>query len=179
MSPPPTNIDGTDITGATIDGQEVEEITIDGNVVFTSGITTVTSRPDDNNTASVTDSRGLVIRPKDDFPSVGARISNNTSGVVRARLYDYTAASYIETVDISGLTAGDAFAFVSPIDSGDDYGIEVDNNGSSYTVGFRGNEKDYPYTGQELDIVAVSDDGIQDPVAVQGVNDIGNPGGIL
>jgi hypothetical protein len=35
MSPPPTSIDGTDITGATIDGQEVQEITIDGQTVFT------------------------------------------------------------------------------------------------------------------------------------------------
>jgi len=35
MSPPPTSIDGTDITGATIDGQKVEEITIDGQTVFT------------------------------------------------------------------------------------------------------------------------------------------------
>jgi hypothetical protein len=35
MSPPPTSIDGTDITGATIDGQEVQEITIDGDTVFT------------------------------------------------------------------------------------------------------------------------------------------------
>jgi len=34
MSPPPTSIDGTDITGATIDGQEVQEITIDGETVF-------------------------------------------------------------------------------------------------------------------------------------------------
>jgi len=34
MSPPPTSIDGTDITGATIDGQEVQEITIDGQSVF-------------------------------------------------------------------------------------------------------------------------------------------------
>jgi hypothetical protein len=36
MTPPPTNIDGTDITGATIDGQEVQEITIDGETVFVS-----------------------------------------------------------------------------------------------------------------------------------------------
>jgi hypothetical protein len=35
MTPPPTSIDGTDITGATIDGQEVQEITIDGQTVFT------------------------------------------------------------------------------------------------------------------------------------------------
>jgi hypothetical protein len=37
MTPPPTNIDGTDITGATIDGQEVQEITVDGQTVFTAG----------------------------------------------------------------------------------------------------------------------------------------------
>ena len=37
MSPPPTSIDGTDITGATIDGQEVQEITVDGQTVFTAG----------------------------------------------------------------------------------------------------------------------------------------------
>jgi len=34
MSPPPTSIDGTDITGATIDGQEVQEITVDGDTMF-------------------------------------------------------------------------------------------------------------------------------------------------
>jgi len=38
MSPPPTNIDGTDITGATIDGQDVQEITVDGQTVFSKGV---------------------------------------------------------------------------------------------------------------------------------------------
>jgi len=37
MSPPPTSIDGSDITGSTIDGQEVQEITVDGQTVFTAG----------------------------------------------------------------------------------------------------------------------------------------------
>jgi len=32
---PPTNIDGTDITGATMDGTDVTEITVDGDTVFT------------------------------------------------------------------------------------------------------------------------------------------------
>jgi len=38
MTPPPTSIDGTDITGATIDGQEVQEITIDGQTVFSATV---------------------------------------------------------------------------------------------------------------------------------------------
>ena len=37
MTPPPTSIDGTDITGATIDGQDVQEITVDGQTVFSPG----------------------------------------------------------------------------------------------------------------------------------------------
>jgi hypothetical protein len=32
---PPTSLDGTDITGATIDGTDVQEITVDGQTVFT------------------------------------------------------------------------------------------------------------------------------------------------
>jgi len=37
MNPPPTSIDGTDITGATIDGTKVQEITVDGDTVFIAG----------------------------------------------------------------------------------------------------------------------------------------------
>jgi len=48
MSPPPTSIDGTDITGATIDGQEVQEITVDGQTVF-SGFPRVLEQFDDGN----------------------------------------------------------------------------------------------------------------------------------
>jgi len=47
MSPPPTSIDGTDITGATIDGQQVEEITIDGQTVF-SAVTLIDDFEDGN-----------------------------------------------------------------------------------------------------------------------------------
>jgi len=34
MTPPPINIDGSDITGATIDGTDVQEVTVDGTQVF-------------------------------------------------------------------------------------------------------------------------------------------------
>ena len=35
---PPTSIDGSDITGATIDDTDVQEITVDGDVVFSAGL---------------------------------------------------------------------------------------------------------------------------------------------
>jgi len=55
MTPPPTSIDGTDITGATIDGQDVEEITIDGNVVFSAA----PDIPDAQNLVARYDARNL------------------------------------------------------------------------------------------------------------------------
>jgi len=62
MSPPPTSIDGTDITGATIDGQEVQEITIDGQTVFTAGppdfVVTQYTYEDPSNSSVSTDTVG-------------------------------------------------------------------------------------------------------------------------
>jgi len=180
MSPPPTNIDGTDITGATIDGQDVQEITVDGQTVFVAEVlpTTVTSRPDDDSSAGgITNSRGLVVNPNSDFDRFGARISNNTSGVTRARLFDYSQAAFVETVDISGLTAGDAFTFSTAVNAGTDYGVEVDDFGGSYTIGFSQGTANYPFTGVDFDITAFSSDGAQNTNAgVQGVNDIGDVG---
>jgi len=59
MSPPPTNIDGTDITGATIDGQDVQEITVDGDTVFTaSALIHRYDFEDDSDLTTLTDTVG-------------------------------------------------------------------------------------------------------------------------
>lgn len=140
----------------------------------------VNSRPNDDQNTGNTSSFGLVINPNESFEGVGARISNNTTGVTRSRLYDYSAGSYIETVDISALSSGDAFKFDSTIDEGVDYGIEVDDSGNSYTVGYRSDETAYPYSGTDIDIIARSVDASQNSSAdVIGVNDIGNPDNVL
>jgi len=179
MTPPPTNIDGTDITGATIDGQDVQEITIDGQTVFVAENlpTTVTSRPNDNTSlGSRSSSRGLVVNPNSDFDKFGARISNNTSGVTRARLFDYSQAAYVETIDISGLTSGDAFTFSTAVNAGENYGVEVDDFGNDFTIGFASGRRDYPFTGVDFDIIDFSSGGTRADGAVQGVNDIGDVG---
>ena len=139
----------------------------------------VVSRPDDNDTTNRSDSRGLRINPNASYEAVGVRISANTSGVSRARLYDYNASEYIETVDVSDLSSGDTFSFDSSIYEGVDYGIELDDNGDSWTMGFADGAQDYPYTGDDIDIVGNSIDGTKDVVNAQAVNDIGNPDGIL
>jgi len=58
MSPPPTSIDGTDITGATIDGQEVQEITVDGQSVFSSGFD-ISDIPDNQDLHAAYDAKKL------------------------------------------------------------------------------------------------------------------------
>jgi len=58
---PPTNIDGTEITGASIDGQDVQEITVDGQTVFSAipdSVLTQYRYEDDGDTTTAIDSVG-------------------------------------------------------------------------------------------------------------------------
>ena len=156
----------------------VSEVRSGDGRVFFDGVAipdSVVSRPEDDDTTDQTEECGLVITAKSDWSSIGARISNNTSGVTRAYLRDHTAESLIDDVDISNLSSGDAFTFDDVnLESENDYSITVGAEGSSYDLGFRRGETDYPYTSDDVDIVgAVGTD--EDPV-VQGVNDIGNVG---
>ena len=143
---------------------------------------TVVSRGDDTLDVDDTESYGLVIKPKTDkWTSIGARISNLSEGATRARLYDFDGEDdYIATKDISNLSSGDPFAFedVDLVD-GQEYAIEIDNNGSEWTRGFNADFGDYPVTSDDLDITGRSNDASKndsDPVAV---NDVGNPDGVL
>ena len=177
--PPIRKGDGTPVTP-----KGISQIrTGDGRILF-DGVAipdTVVSRPDDDNNASVTDSFGLVIKPSSTFNSVGVEISNNTSNATRARLYDFESDIYIATEDISGFSSGDAFKINQEIEEAKEYAIELDANGSSYTLGFRDNEQNFPYTGDEIDIVAASSEGSQSTSSfdVQAVNNVGNPQDIL
>lgn len=137
----------------------------------------VVSRPnDDDSVPSVTLERGLEILVDGDFGEIGARISNNTSGVTRAYLLD-SSENVIDETDISGLSSGDAFTLAGSMTSGKNYIIAVDAEGSNYTIGFRNSEQNYPYTSTDVDITGryKSDIGV-DTGNVHAVNDIGNTG---
>ena len=139
----------------------------------------VTSRPDDDNDGTSTDSLGIVINPKSDFLAVGARISNNTEDPERARLYDYSNDSYIATADLSDKNTGDTFKFEVEIKEGQDYGIEVDADGDTYIIGTANDADDFPYTGDDINIVGESDGGTKTTNRCVGVDDVGNPDGVL
>lgn len=145
----------------------------------------VVSRPDDDSTFTQSISAGLVIQPASDFDAIAARISANTSGTTRARLYDYdpNVDAYVMTVDISGLSAGDTFSFDYNFKAGSEYGFELDDDGVSYRSGFI-TAIAYPYTSSDIDIIARSENGTQiddgTPSSnVANINDIGNPDNVL
>ena len=147
----------------------------------------VTSRDSDDKTSSFTRSSGLAFSVNESYNAIGARISTNTSGVSRARLFDFSQSQYIASIDISAKSAGDAIAFNNiSINSSAEYAIELDDNGNSYTVGYyAAGSGYYPITGSDIDIIARSDDGVQDNTPSDGggdpaaINDIGNPDNVL
>jgi len=178
---PPTSIDGTDITGATIDGQDVEEITVDGQTVFTATqpaapASTVTSRPADSTLTGVSDERGLVFEVKTPLTRIGARLSNNTSGVNTVYLRDVNE-NLISSKSLSGFS-GETFDFFHNFQQNQEYMFTVDNGGSSWTVGFDSGNENYPFTGQEIDIQRFVRVGIQQTTSagVQVLNDFGKTG---
>jgi len=141
----------------------------------------VLSRPEDDSSSDTEPSRGIVIIPKNDFDKIGSELSSLNSGASRVRIYDYDDEDdYIHTVDVSDISGGDAFVIDIPFKEGQAYGIETDNNGSEYTIGFASGANDWPYENDEFKIIAVSDEGEQNTdSSSQNINNIGNPQAIL
>ena len=161
-----------DFTGGTwrslIDGQEVSAIP-----------DSVVSRPDDNDEGGDQSVKiGHQIETKTSWPSIGARISNLTSGVTTAYLTDDNNNT-IETTDISSLSAGDAFTFENVnLEANTKYRIVLDADGSDFTPGINNDiaESDFPFTSEDIDITARVFDGSTGGDQVTMVDDIGNTG---
>lgn len=173
----PIDIDNTDVSDITIDGQNVSEVTADGNVVWNAIPDSVVSREQDDSTNDRPEKMGLKIEVHSDWSSIGARISENTSGTTRAYLWD-DSKSEIESVDISSLSAGDAFTFDDVnLESGNQYFIVSDAEGSEYTGGFffGGN---FPYETSDIDIIGRYDgrNDVTDTKDPFNINDIGDVG---
>ena len=146
---------------------------------------TVVSRPNDNDDTSNDGENGLVLDLKTSWPSIGARISNNSSGDFIARLYkkdggsddDINDWTEVMSIDISEKSSGDAFAFNNVnLQDGDTVAIVLDE---ADVFGFADGADEYPYSSDDIDITArilVGD--IQDQNAIA-INDVGNPDGVL
>ena len=149
----------------------------DGRVFFEGDAIpdSVVSRPDDNDSFSA-DNRieGVQIELKSDWPSIGCRISNNSD--IDSLVLRDNDQNRIETVDVSGLSAGDAVTFDDvDLQNGQNYQITTDEDNTGETFGFRDDGDDFPYTSEDVDIT----DGINNSdlgSTVRVVNDIGNTG---
>ena len=139
----------------------------------------VVSRPDDDGTINdENEFVGLKIKLNSNWPSIGARVSNNTIGATRAYLWDNNQNT-IQSVDISELSSGDVFAFNDvDLQSGDEHYIVLDAEGAEYDLGWASVGEVFPIEGDDLDIIArwYDEDRDTDPMAV---DDIGNPDGVL
>lgn len=97
------------------------------------------ARDPDDKSNSFTEYFGIRVSTDVEWPGrFDGRISQNTSGVTRARLIRVSDNTTLNTVDISGLSAGDVFSFDlgSALQTSEQYDVVLDAEGSSYTVGF-------------------------------------------
>ena len=122
MSPPPTNIDGTDITAATIDGTEVQEITIDGETVFTAA----PELPDNGNLHANYDARELSsadtftdLKGNNDLTQIGSPtlVSNGINGRQSIQ-YAATDGHFLNRFDFETLTQPNTIYVVYDSDVG-------------------------------------------------------------
>ena len=180
-----------DFTGGTwrslIDGSEVSAIP-DAFV----------NRGSDNGSGSQNSGEmGAAFEPlTDNWGGIAARLSDLTDEALRAYLYsvdgDGNLDTLIDDTDVSGKSPGDTFSFLSvSLEQNKKYAIVVDAEGSDFTVGFNSdvNEDDYPIRegdfddrddSGELEIIGrISDGGSVSQASIFGVNDIGNPDGVL
>lgn len=116
--------------------------------------------PDDDTQFTNNLKQGNIINPNESLNFISAVISSNTSGFSTAYLTRDSDGNVIATKDISNLQAGDEFTFSANLSSGVDYRVQIDNNGSDYTVGYNSSPS-YPYTSTKLDVTAAVEDANQ------------------
>ena len=142
----------------------------------------VASRPDDDGDTTGPESAGAQVETKSVWPSVGARISANVDGATKAYIYeddDNSQGQLIDDVDISSLTAGDAFTFDDVnLESNSKYHITIDAEGSEYTRGGNSDTANtYPYTSDDIDISArVFDGSASTDADIFNIVEVGNVG---
>lgn len=168
FNPSETGTYKIDINGQTV---EIEVTDIPDSVASRS------TNDSDNNSVSTTGDNGLVIETKSEWPSIGARISSNTSGATTARLEDNADGTLIASVDISGLASGDAFTFDNvDLIANKKYNILLNAEGSDYTNGYFDGTASYPYTSDDLDITARIYKGTEDTINPINISEVGNVG---
>ena len=136
----------------------------------------VVSREPDNDSFTSDGERGIRIELKSNWPSIGAKISENTENFTTAYLRNEDD-ELIDSKDISDLSSEDTFTFDDVnLSSGEIFSISLDAGGSGFTNGQNTGETDYPYTSDDLDVIGTYDNGSSTDNGYRLINDVGNVG---
>jgi len=139
MSPPIRDGSGSSIGSIRLgDGSEISEVRTGAGEVLFRAVTIPdgsVSRSSDGKAVSESAKRGIRIKVNQDYGKIGVKISSKTSGVSTAYCYRFSDGQLLDTVDISGLQAGDTFAFDANFETGTKYQLVADDGGNSFTNG--------------------------------------------
>lgn len=138
----------------------------------------VVSRDADDDSASENEYFGLRISTSVEWSAIGGTISQNTSGVTRARVIRVSDSQVLGTTDVSSLSAGDSFTvdLSDNLVSGEQYDFVLDAEGSNYTVGFFSGDNS-PYTSSDGNLTI--DTGVRETtesVTMNAIVTVGNVG---
>jgi hypothetical protein len=129
------------------------------------------SRPVDNDSYTAPQKKGLLINPNVDLEGVKGTISSLASGFSTAYLIEHSTGSQLDSTDISSLSAGDVFELSASLSANVEYRVDIDNNGSDYTIG-RYDSPSYPYTSSDVDITAATSAGTTNDTNANNIADI-------
>ena len=134
-------------------------------------------RDADDGTTTDDGKNGVAFETTVEWPSFDGRISQNTGGVTRAYLINKDSSDIIADIDISNLSAGDAFRFEDvDLDPEPEYTMELDAEGETYDQGFASDGGGLPVSsdGDELTMTGGAGGGGGDRNDPSCISEIGN-----
>lgn len=142
--------------GSFYDGQAKSIGTIyqgDGTVLWAAGpdipSSVVSRTQDDNVSTGLAEKRGLAFVSDDDWAEIEGVISANTVGLTTAYIYRISDQTLMDSVDISGLSAGDTFRFDNAgLSANTDYAMVADAGGANYDGG-QLEPQNFPYESSD------------------------------
>lgn len=120
---------------------------------------TTADRTNDDDSTSATRRRGIQINPNTNIDGIQLTLSQNTSGATTAYLVNDSTGTDLQTVDISGKSAGDTVEFIETLSSGTEFRAVADDNGNTYTAGFFDTGTLTTFSSTDIDITAGMDGG--------------------
>lgn len=110
----------------------------------------VVPRPDDDNTASFSNARGVRIDTSQEWPEFYGEISSLGSGYTRAYIYRVSDGQLLDDIDVSSNSAGDVIKWPNAgLSANETYNVVMDAEGGSWTAAAYTGTKNIPYESSD------------------------------